>query len=345
MNPNQYADFIWNIKEYLRDDYAEKEYEEVILPFTLLRRIDCVLEKQHAKVAETHAQYKSKSKNILDAMLKKSAGHNFYNVSPFTLTSLLDDANALDENFNTYLNGFSENIKDILYNFSGGQEKGLSPLYATLLRKELLFQVTREFTSVDLHPEVVDNHNMGTIFEVLIRKSKETSNEKAGQYYTPREVVQLMVNILFIDQTPKLTQKGGGCMIYDPACGTGGMLTTAKDHLLSAINPNLDVYLFGQELKEQTYAICKADILIKGEDADNIKQGNTISRDQFPDKRFHYMLTNPPFGEDWKKIATVVETEAEQGELGRFAAGTPDKSDGSLLFLQHMLAKMEPSRD
>jgi len=341
MNPNQYADFIWNIKEYLRDDYAEKEYEEVILPFTLLRRIDCVLEKRRDQVTETHAQYKSASQKTLDALLKKSAGHDFYNISPFTLTSLLDDAEALAENFNAYLNGFSDNIKDILYNFSGGEEKGLSPLYTTLLRKELLFLVTREFTKIDLHPEVVDNHNMGTIFEVLIRKSKETSNEKAGQYYTPREVVQLMVNIMFIDQTKKLTQKGAGCMIYDPACGTGGMLTTAKDHLLSSINPHLNVYLFGQELKEQTYAICKADILIKGEKADNIKQGNTISRDQLPDKRFHYMLTNPPFGEDWKKIATMVENEAAQGELGRFSAGTPDKSDGSLLFLQHMLAKME----
>ncbi len=342
MNPNQYADFIWNIKEYLRDDYAEKEYEEVILPFTLLRRIDCVLEKRRTKVAETHAKYKvSASQQTLDTLLKNSAGHNFYNTSPFTLTSLLDDANALEENFAAYLDGFSNNIKDILYNFSGGEEKGLSPLYATLLRKELLFQITREFTKIDLHPEVVDNHNMGTVFEVLIRKSKETSNEKAGQYYTPREVVQLMVNIVFIDQTKKLTQKGAGCMIYDPACGTGGMLTTAKDHLLSSINPKLDVYLFGQELKEQTYAICKADILIKGENADNIKQGNTISRDQLPGQCFHYMLTNPPFGEDWKKIATIVETEAEQGELGRFAAGTPDKSDGSLLFLQHMIAKME----
>lgn len=343
MNPNQYADFIWNIKEYLRDDYAEKEYEDVILPFTLLRRIDCVLEKTDDAVIKTLEKYRTASQSTLDALLKKAAGCNFYNTSPFTLTTLLDDNNALDENFNSYLNGFSENIKDILYNFSGGREKGLSPIYQTLLRKNLLFQIIREFTKIDLHPEVIDNHNMGTIFEVLIRKSKETSNEKAGQYYTPREIVRLMVNVVFANQSERLTQSGGGCTIYDPACGTGGMLTVAKEHLLSSVNPKLDVYLFGQELKEQTYAICKADILIKGENADNIKQGNTISHDELKGKLFHYMLTNPPFGDDWKKIADVVEEEEAMGSLGRFSAGTPDKSDGSLLFLQHMISKMEPS--
>ena len=211
MNPNQYADFIWNIKEYLRDDYAEKEYEDVILPFTLLRRIDCVLEKTDDAVIKTLEKYRTASQSTLDALLKKAAGCNFYNISPFTLTTLLDDNNALDENFNSYLNGFSENIKDILYNFSGGREKGLSPIYQTLLRKNLLFQIIREFTKIDLHPEVIDNHNMGTIFEVLIRKSKETSNEKAGQYYTPREIVRLMVNVVFANQSERLTQSGGGC--------------------------------------------------------------------------------------------------------------------------------------
>lgn len=343
MNPNQYADFIWNIKEYLRDDYAEKDYETVILPFTLLRRIDCVLEKKHDQVLEAYKQHKTITESVLKVILTKASGHSFYNTSPYTLTKLLDDESALDENFEAYLNGFSDNIKDILYNFSGGKEKGLSPIYETLFRKELLYQVTQEFTLVDLHPDVVDNHNMGTVFEVLIRKSKETSNEKAGQYYTPREVVKLMVNLVFSDQTEKLSQDGAGCMIYDPACGTGGMLTTAKDHLLETVNKDLSVYLFGQELSEQTYAICKGDILIKGEDTNNIKQGNTISRDQLPGTRFNYMLTNPPFGEDWKKIAGVVEEEVEKGEKGRFAAGTPDKSDGSLLFLQHMISKMEPT--
>lgn len=313
------------------------------MPFTLLRRIDCVLEKTHNKVVSAFKKYKTAPKNTREMLLKKASGHNFYNISAFTLTSLLDDQEALDENFEAYLNGFSENIKDILYNFSGGKEKGLSPIYETLFRKDLLFQVTREFTKIDLHPEAVSNHNMGTIFEILIRKSKETSNEKAGQYYTPREIVKLMVNIIFANETEKLTQPGAGCMIYDPACGTGGMLTTAKEHLLSTVNEKLDVYLYGQELKEQTYAICKADILIKGEDAENIKHGNTISKDQLQGKRFHYMLTNPPFGEDWKKIEDVVDSEEKMGFDGRFGAGTPDKSDGSLLFLQHMISKMEDS--
>ncbi len=346
MTPNQYADFIWNIKEYLRDDYSEKEYEEVILPFTLLRRIDCVLEGTHSKVVESLNKYKKLPAGTLQGLLRKAAGHNFYNTSPFTLSTLLNDPNGLKENINNYLNGFSENIKDILYNFSGGKEKGLSPIYETLDRKNLLFYILRAFTEVDLHPNVVSNHNMGTIFETLIRKSKESTNEKAGQYYTPREIVKLMVNVLFADQKEKLSQSGAACMIYDPACGTGGMLTTAKDHLKETINPNLDVYLFGQELKEQTYAICKADILIKSseeknDDSENIKQGNTISEDKLQGKRFHYMLTNPPFGEDWKKIADFVEKEEALGSQGRFEAGTPDKSDGSLLFLQHMISKME----
>lgn len=343
MTPNQYADEIWKIKEYLRDDYAEKEYEDVILPFTLLRRIDCVLERTHDKVVETLKKYKVVPENTLDALLKKASGYNFYNISPFTLSSLLADEGALDENFKNYLEGFSDNIKDILYNFSGGKEKGLSPIYETLYRKELLYKVTLQFTNQNLHPDYVSNHNMGTLFEVLIRKSKETSGEKAGQYYTPREIVKLMVNIVFANQHEKLTQKGAGCLIYDPACGTGGMLTTAKEHLIETVNPKLDIYLFGQELKEQTYAICKSDILIKGENVEHIKQGNTISNDKLTGKRFHYMLTNPPFGEDWKKISEFVEAEEARGENGRFEAGTPDKSDGSLLFLQHMMSKMEPS--
>lgn len=343
MTPNQYADEIWKIKEYLRDDYSMSEYEDVILPFTLLRRIDCVLEGTHSQVTETLKKYKNAPANTLDALLKKASGYNFYNTSSFTLNSLLADEGAIDENFKNYLEGFSDNIKDILYNFSGGKEKGLSPIYETLFRKELLYQVTMQFTKQDLHPDKVSNHNMGTLFEVLIRKSKETSGEKAGQYYTPREIVKLMVNVVFANQYEKLNQKGAGCLIYDPACGTGGMLTTAKEHLIETVNPNLDVYLFGQELKEQTYAICKSDILIKGENADNIKQGNTISNDKLPGKQFQYMLTNPPFGEDWKKIAEYVEAEETRGKNGRFEAGTPDKSDGSLLFLQHMMSKMEPS--
>ncbi len=345
-NHNEISEFIWNIKEHIRDEYAEKDYEEVILPFTLLRRIDCVLEGSHEAVVKANEKFKdTASPEVLDQLLKKAAGQNFYNKSDFTLLGLTKDINNIGENFNSYLNGFSENIKDILLNFSGGPEKGLSPIYETLLRKDLLLIVTKEFVSpkIDLHPDKVSNHAMGTIFEILIRKSKETSNEKAGQYFTPREIVRLMVNLVFANETEKLQKAGAGINIYDPCCGTGGMLTTAKDYLQETINKNLDVWVYGQEINEKTYAIAKSDLLIKGEDAENIKHGNTITKDRLIGKTFNYMLTNPPFGDDWKNMREFVENEAEEkGFSGRFGAGTPDVSDGSFLFLQHMISKMNP---
>lgn len=345
-NHNEISEFIWGIKEHIRDEYAEKDYEEVILPFTLLRRIDCVLEGTHRAVVEANERFeKTATPEVLDQLLKKASGQNFYNKSDYTLLGLTKDVNNIGVNFGAYLNGFSENIKDILLNFSGGPEKGLSPIYETLLRKELLLIVTKEFVSpkIDLHPDKVSNHDMGTIFEILIRKSKETSNEKAGQYFTPREIVRLMVNLVFANETSKLKKSGAGINIYDPCCGTGGMLTTAKDYLQESVNKKLDVWVFGQEINEKTYAIAKSDLLIKGEDAENIKHGNTITKDRLIGKTFNYMLTNPPFGDDWKNMRDYVENEAEEkGFEGRFGAGTPDVSDGSFLFLQHMVSKMNP---
>lgn len=341
---NEISEFIWGIKEHIRDEYAEKDYEDVILPFTLLRRIDCVLEKTHEQVVKAYEQYKGKATpEVLDQLLKKASGQNFYNISSFTLLGLTKDKDNIGENFDAYLKGFNESIKDILLNFSGGPEKGLSPIYETLLRKELLYIVTFEFTKLDMNPDTISNHDMGTIFEILIRKSKETSNEKAGQYFTPREIVRLMVNLVFANETDKLQKAGAGINIYDPCCGTGGMLTTAKDYLQESVNPNLTVYTFGQEINEKTYAIAKSDILMKGENADNIKHGNTITKDKLIGKTFNYMLTNPPFGDDWKNMREFVENEAEEkGFNGRFGAGTPDVSDGSFLFLQHMISKMNP---
>ena len=345
-NLNEISDFIWGIKELLRDDYEAKDYEEVILPFTLLRRIDCVLESEHEKVVLANEKFKDKATpEVLDQLLKQAAGQNFYNKSDYTLVGLTKDINNIGVNFEAYLNGFSDNIKDILLNFSGGPEKGLSPIYETLLRKELLLLVTKDFVSpkIDLHPDVVNNHEMGTIFEILIRKSKESSNDKAGQYFTPREIVQLMVDLVFVNEGNKLQKAGAGINIYDPCCGTGGMLTTAKNYLLETVNKDLDVWLYGQEINEKTYAIAKSDLLIKGEDAENIKQGNTITKDKLIGRTFNYMLTNPPFGDDWKKIREFVENECEEkGFSGRFGAGTPDVSDGSFLFLQHMISKMNP---
>jgi type I restriction enzyme M protein len=341
-NINQFADFIWAIKELIRDEYAEKDYEEVILPFTLLRRLDCVLEANQEAVDKAFEKHKNLPPDTRDKLLKNASKNQFYNTSGFTLSKLVKSPADIGENFSAYLKGFSANIKDILYNFSGGEEKGLSPIYETLLRKELLYIVTLEFTKIDLHTNVVDNHTMGTIFEILIRKAKETTNEKAGQYYTPREIVQLMVNLVFAGEEERLNEKGAGIMIYDPCCGTGGMLTEAKEHLLNTVNENLDVFLFGQEINEQTYAIAKSDVLMKGENADNIKHGNTITKDKLVGKQFNYMLTNPPFGDDWKNMREYVEEEAELGTSGRFQAGLPDVSDGSLLFLQHMIDKMNP---
>lgn len=341
-NINQFADFIWAIKELIRDEYAEKDYEEVILPFTLLRRLDCVLEANQEAVDKAFEKHKNLPPDTRDKLLKNASKNQFYNTSGFTLSKLVKSPADIGENFSAYLKGFSANIKDILYNFSGGEEKGLSPIYETLLRKELLYIVTLEFTKIDLHTNVVDNHTMGTIFEILIRKAKETTNEKAGQYYTPREIVQLMVNLVFAGEEERLNEKGTGIMIYDPCCGTGGMLTEAKEHLLNTVNANLDVFLFGQEKNEQTYAIAKSDVLMKGENADNIKHGNTITKDKLVGKQFNYMLTNPPFGDDWKNMREYVEEEAELGTSGRFQAGLPDVSDGSLLFLQHMIDKMNP---
>jgi type I restriction enzyme M protein len=344
-NHNEISEFIWGIKEHIRDEYAEKDYEEVILPFTLLRRIDCVLEGTNEKVTEQYEKFKdSANPELLDILLKKASGHNFYNRSPYSLLKITKDTDNIGENFGLYLKGFSKNIQDILLNFSGGEEKTLSPIYETLLRKELLSIVTKEFIKIDLHPDRISNHDMGTIFEILIRKSKETSNEKAGQYFTPREIVRLMVNLVFANETEKLQSAGAAISIYDPCCGTGGMLTTAKDYLQESINQNLGVYLFGQEINEKTYAIAKSDLLIKGEDAENIKHGNTITKDRLIGKTFNYMLTNPPFGDDWKNIRDFVENERdEKGLSGRFGAGTPDVSDGSFLFLQHMISKMNPS--
>jgi type I restriction enzyme M protein len=340
---NEISEFIWGIKEHIRDEYKEKDYEDVILPFTLLRRIDCVLEKTNEAVQNVYQQYKDKATpEVLKELLKKAAGQNFYNISPYNLLGLVKDKDHIGENFKAYLDGFSENIKDILLNFSGGPEKGLSPIYETLLRKELLYIVTFEFTKIDLHPQAVSNHDMGTIFEILIRKSKETSNEKAGQFFTPREIVRLMVNLVFAHDTNELKQEGKIVSIYDPCCGTGGMLTTAKDYLLDSVNENLTVYTFGQEINEQTYAIAKSDLLIKGEDAENIKRENTITKDLLKGKTFSYMLANPPFGDDWKNIQDFVKDEHALGFSGRFGAGLPDVSDGSFLFLQHMISKMNP---
>lgn len=352
MTPQELAQMIWNIKEIIRDKYDDKNVDEVILPFTLLRRLDCVMEvnkdiiKQTiGKLPDSIKKYEKEDIEKYHTMLSnilKPKGISFYNISGFSLTNMLANPKALGDNFKTYLAGFSENVKDILYNFTGGKEKGLSPIYETLLRKNLLFSVAQEFvTKADLHPDKVDNHTMGTIFEIIIRMSKESTNDKAGQYYTPREIVRLLVSLIFCGEEDDLKASGKHFSIYDPCCGTGGMLTVAKDYMQEVSKrTDMKVYLYGQEVKEQTYAICKSDILIKGDDSENIKFGNTITEDHLIGRKFSYMITNPPFGVDWKNEKNYVENEAERTD-GRFSAGLPDTSDGSLLFLMHMVSKMD----
>ncbi|MFI3293798.1 MAG: class I SAM-dependent DNA methyltransferase [Rikenellaceae bacterium] len=353
MTPQELAQMIWNIKEIIRDEYNDKSVDEVILPFTLLRRLDCVMEEYCEKVSKAidmlpdqvkayKATEVEKYHNFLSNMLK-AQGIRFYNISGFSLAKMLTNPSSLGDNFKTYLEGFSENVKDILYNFTGGKEKGLQPIYETLERKNLLFSVAQEFvTKADLHTNRVDNHTMGTIFEIIIRMSKESTNETAGQYYTPREIVKLLVSLIFCGEESDIKHEGQHFSIYDPCCGTGGMLTVAKDYMQEiSERKDMKVYLYGQEINEQTYAICKADVLMKGENADNIKQGDTIKDDKLMGNKFSYMITNPPFGVDWKKIKSIVEKEAELGDKGRFGAGLPDSSDGSLLFLMHMISKMD----
>ena len=269
-----------------------------------------------------------------------AAGQSFYNTSEYSLAGLLKFPNDIGANFTAYLGGFSANVKDILLNFSGGKEKGLSPIYETLLRKRLLFKITQAFAGADLSPETVDNHGMGTIFEYLIRKFKEAGHEAAGQFYTPRDIIRLMVKLVFEPDRRKLA-KEKRIAIYDPACGTGGMLTIAKEHLLN-INPTLDVYLYGQEINEKTYALAKADMLMKGEDPENIQRENTLSHDLLPGKPFNYMLSNPPFGKDWKNIREEIEAEHQRGDAGRYGPGLPDVGDGAMLFLLHKLSKFTP---
>jgi type I restriction enzyme M protein len=340
-NHSEIAEFLWKIADLIKDDYDAKDYEDVILPFTLLRRLDCVLQPTRQGVHEDAEKYKTTPPDTRNLLLTRAARQNFYNTSEYSLDELIKRPNDLVQNFSVYLAGFSANVKDILYNFSGGEEKGLSPIYETLARKRLLFKVTQAFTEVDLSPEVIDNHGMGTIFEYLIRKFKEASNEAAGQFYTPRDIIRLMVKLMFEPDRARLA-KESLVGIYDPACGTGGMLTIAKEYLLGGVNPALEVYLYGQELNEKTYAIAKADMLMKGENPENIKRENTLSHDLLPGKQFNYMLSNPPFGKDWKNIREEIEAEHQRGAAGRYAPGLPDVGDGAMLFLLHKLSKMAP---
>lgn len=332
------VNFIWSIADLLRGDYKQAEFQDVILPLTVLKRLDDVLEPTKEKVLKKNQELKEKGIENKDLILTKASAYPFYNISKFTFKSLLQDANNIAKNLRAYINGFSQNMYNILENFEFANE------IKKLDEANLLYLIIQRFNDMDLHPDVVSNHEMGTIFEELIRKFSEQSNETAGEHFTPREVIRLMVRLL-IAGNGSLKQKNIIKTVYDPANGTGGMLTTAKDEILS-INSTAQIYLFGQELNPKTYAIAKSDILIKGEEADNIKKGNSFSEDQLSNKTFDLMLSNPPFGVEWKKVEEFVRKEAEElGFEGRFGAGLPRISDGSLLFIQHMISKRKPVKE
>lgn len=333
-NISEKAALIWAIADKLTGVYKPHEYGEVILPMTVIRRFDCILAETKAAVLDKNESLKKLP--MRDVLLKKASNYPFYNTSKYDFNKLLDDPDNIEANFRDYLNGFSENVQDIIEKFKFDNH------ITTMANKGILYIVIKEFTSskANLHPDVISNLEMGYIFEEIIRRFSEAHNEEAGQHYTPREVIELMVNILFCDDSDILSGKNVVKTIYDPACGTGGMLSVAEEYL-QKLNSSAKLMAFGQEINDQTFAICKADMLIKGNDADFIKDGNTLSDDQFSEQTFDYILSNPPFGREWKNEKAKIDAEAKSGFAGRFGPGLPSVGDGQMLFLLTAISKMK----
>ena len=329
------ASLIWSIADKLVGVYKPHEYGDVILPLTVLKRFDSVLSDTKDKVLEMSKKYPETFAKR-DFILKETAGQKFYNTSKYDFKKLLDDPDNIEENFYNYINGYSDEVKDIIKNFD------LNKQIEKMSGNGILYQVIDTFNSekANLHPNYVSNIEMGYIFEEIIRRFNELSNEEAGQHYTPREVIELMVNLIFEDEED-LADSSKIKTVYDGACGTGGMLTASMEYA-KKLNSSSRMLCYGQELNAQTYAICKADMLIKGEDSNNIRHGNTLSGDLFPGETFDYIIMNPPFGIEWKNEKAAVLKEAEKGSDGRFPAGTPAISDSQLLFLQNAVSKMKP---
>ena len=356
-NFSEKVSFIWGVADLLRGDYKQSEYGRVILPFILLRRLDQVLALTRDAVVAANDTARNLPIALREKMLMKAAGVGFYNTSRLDFPKLLQDPDNVAANLVGFLHGFSENIRDIMERFRFESQ------ITRLDNANLLFLVARKFVEIDLHPyrrhpdgtvrngddgqplPNVSNHEMGYIFEELIRRFSEQSNETAGEHFTPREVIRFMVNLLFAEDDQALHQPGIVRTMYDPACGTGGMLSVAEDHL-ARLNPQARLQVYGQELNDESYAICKADMLVKGQAADNIKCGNSFSADGLPGLKADYLISNPPFGVDWSKAEKIVKAEHEtRGHAGRFGPGLPRKNDGSLLFLLHMLSKMKAPKE
>ncbi|MFS0878695.1 type I restriction-modification system subunit M [Metabacillus niabensis] len=327
--------FIWSIAEILRGPYKPEDYGKVILPLAVLRRFDCVLDSTKEEVLVSAEKFASMSEDAREPILNRVAKQNFHNTSKYDFNKLLSDSDNIADNLRDYINGFSKTARDIMDHFDFDRQ------IDKLETNNLLYLTIKRFSEIDLHPEVVSNVEMGYIFEELIRRFNE--NAEAGDHYTPREVIRLMTHLLFLhDDASILTKPGLTQTLYDCAAGTGGMGSVAQEYLAS-VNPSAQLEFFGQEINGESYAICKADILIKGADAKNIRLGNTLSNDQFPYDKFDYLISNPPYGVDWKSYQKpIVDEHEKQGFNGRFGPGTPRTSDGQLLFLLHLLSKMKP---
>jgi type I restriction enzyme M protein len=333
------ANLIWEVADLLRGDYKQSDYGKVILPMTVLRRLDCVLAPNKQKVLDYLPKVEKLSDNAKDLTLNKIAGANFHNRSRFDFAKLVADPNHIAANLRNHINGYSASAREIIeyFNFDDQIERMDDP------KADILFQVVKKFAEIDLAD--MDTMQMGYVFEDLIRRFAEQSNETAGEHFTPREVIKLMVNVLFNGDSQALTKAGIVKTLYDPACGTGGMLSIGEQHLKD-FNPNAKLEVFGQEINPESYAICKSDMLIKGQNPANIKFGNTFTVDGLREEKFDYMLSNPPFGVDWKKAAKIIKDEHQNlGFAGRFGAGLPRINDGSLLFLLHMISKMKAAED
>jgi type I restriction enzyme M protein len=338
---NNHATFIWSIADLLRGSFKAHQYGDIILPFTVLRRLDAVLAPTQKAVFEAVEQAKADGLPVRASLLRNKAGHrySFWNESKFDLKTALGDSENLAANLLDYVNGFSENVKDIFDKYK------ISDRIAELDEHNLLFLVTQRFAEVDLSPAKVPNEEMGHIFEELIRKFAEASNETAGEHFTPRDVIELMVDILLAPESDTLAKANVVRSVYDPTAGTGGMLSVAEDHIRSA-NPSATLTLAGQEINPQSYAICKADMTVKGQSVDAIVFGDTLLNDGHAGQTFSYCLSNPPFGVDWKKQQKAVTDEHTlRGYAGRFGPGLPRVSDGSMLFLLHLISKMRPTEE
>ena len=347
MNHSKIVSFIWNVADLIRDSFKRGKYQDVILPLTVLRRLDCVLASTKDEVLRRQAELSGRGLQGLDGQLREAAGFYFYNTSRYDFDKLLADAPQLAANLRNYIAGFSQNMREVLEKFD------FDNTISKLDEAGLLFQVLERFKAVDLHPDKVDNPTMGTIFEELIRKFNESLDENPGEHFTPRDVVHLMVDLMLAGDAERISGAGVVRTVYDPCCGSGGMLMIAKEHISEGvrasgqqvrppINANAEIHLFGQEVNPETWAVSKSDFFIKdptGRDADNIAFGSTLSNDRHASKTFDYVIANPPYGKDWKRDQEAVRREHERGDAGRFGAGLPRISDGQTLFLLHMLAR------